>query len=95
MHRLSQTIAMLLFAVVAFTLSATAQLTGAAGGESAIRKVLQSQVDAWNRHDPEGFMAGYGDSPNLTFFSGATEPRVASNPGALSQEIPGTRCRDG
>ena len=73
MHRLSQTIAMLLFAVVAFTLSATAQLTGAAGGESAIRKVLQSQVDAWNRHDLEGFMAGYWDSPNLTFFSGATE----------------------
>jgi uncharacterized protein (TIGR02246 family) len=43
------------------------------GQEAAIRQVLQSQVDAWNRHDVEGFMAGYWNSPDLTFFSGGTE----------------------
>ncbi len=43
--------------------------------EAAIRKVLQSQVDAWNRHDLDVFMAGYWNSPELTFFSGATVTR--------------------
>jgi ketosteroid isomerase-like protein len=42
------------------------------GPEASIRKVLQSQVDAWNRHDLDAFMAGYWNSPELTFFSGAT-----------------------
>ncbi|HEY4899270.1 MAG TPA: nuclear transport factor 2 family protein [Terriglobales bacterium] len=73
MSRLCQIIAMLLLAGVAFAPSAWAQSTGAAAQEAAIRKVLQSQVDAWNRHDLEGFMAGYWNSPTLTFFSGATE----------------------
>ncbi len=49
------------------------QPAAVAGQEAAIRKVLQSQVEAWNRHDLEGFMAGYWNSPELTFFSGATE----------------------
>jgi beta-aspartyl-peptidase (threonine type) len=39
----------------------------------AIERVLQTQQKAWNRHDLEGFMAGYWNSPNLTFFSGARE----------------------
>jgi len=39
--------------------------------ETAIRQVLQNQVDAWNRHDLETFMAGYWNSPSLTFFSSA------------------------
>jgi beta-aspartyl-peptidase (threonine type) len=43
------------------------------GSEEAIRAVLKSQVDAWNRHDLEAFMAGYWNSPDLTFFSGGTE----------------------
>jgi uncharacterized protein (TIGR02246 family) len=38
--------------------------------ESAVRKVLQDQVDAWNRGDLEAFMSGYWKSPELTFFSG-------------------------
>ena len=63
-----------LFAVAtALTLVALGQSTGAATKEAAIRKVLESQVDAWNRHDLDGFMAGYWNSPDLTFFSGATE----------------------
>lgn len=39
--------------------------------KSAVLAVIQRQQDAWNRHDLEGFMAGYWKSPELTFFSGA------------------------
>ncbi|MDP3685379.1 MAG: nuclear transport factor 2 family protein [bacterium] len=35
-----------------------------------VRGVLDAQVDAWNRGDLDGFMAGYWQSPELTFFSG-------------------------
>ncbi len=50
-------------------------LTPAAQPDTAIRQLLQKQVDAWNRHDLEGFMAGYWNSPELTFFSGGTETK--------------------
>ena len=43
--------------------------------EAAIRTVLARQVAAWNHHDLEGFMAGYWNSPELTFFSGGTITR--------------------
>lgn len=39
----------------------------------AIEKLLRKQQEAWNRHDLEGFMSGYWNSPELTFFSGAQE----------------------
>jgi uncharacterized protein (TIGR02246 family) len=39
---------------------------------SAVRAVLDAQVEAWNRGDLEGFMAGYWRSPDLVFCSGAT-----------------------
>lgn len=42
---------------------------------AAIRKVIDDQQAAWNRHDLEAFMAGYWDSPDLTFFSGARESK--------------------
>ena len=42
---------------------------------SAIRKVIEQQQVAWNRQDLEAFMAGYWNSPELTFFSGAHEAR--------------------
>ena len=45
------------------------------GTDEAIRAVMQSQVDAWNHHDLEGFMNGYWRSPDLTFFSGTTETK--------------------
>jgi uncharacterized protein (TIGR02246 family) len=45
------------------------------GAEAAITNVLQEQTDAWNRHDLEAFMAGYWNSPELTFFSGAHESK--------------------
>ena len=38
-----------------------------------IERVLRKQQDAWNRHDLEGFMAGYWNSPELTFFSEGRE----------------------
>jgi ketosteroid isomerase-like protein len=52
----------------------------AASGEygtegKAIERVLRTQQNAWNRHDLEGFMAGYWNSSELTFFSGAKEQR--------------------
>jgi beta-aspartyl-peptidase (threonine type) len=37
-----------------------------------VRAVLDAQVEAWNRGDLEGFMAGYWRSPELVFCSGAT-----------------------
>lgn len=43
----------------------------AGDANSAIETVLRQQVEAWNRHDLEGFMAGYWNSPDLVFFSGA------------------------
>jgi uncharacterized protein (TIGR02246 family) len=35
--------------------------------ESAIRKVMDDQAEAWNRGDLEGFMQGYWNSPKLVF----------------------------
>jgi beta-aspartyl-peptidase (threonine type) len=40
-----------------------------------VRAVWTSQVDAWNRGDLDGFMAGYWKSPDLVFFSNGTETR--------------------
>ncbi len=44
-------------------------------GPAAIRRVIEAQQQAWNRGDLEGFMAGYWNSPDLTFFSGARESK--------------------
>jgi ketosteroid isomerase-like protein len=41
--------------------------------KARIEHVLRVQQEAWNRHDLEGFMAGYWNSPELSFFSGAKE----------------------
>jgi ketosteroid isomerase-like protein len=43
--------------------------------EEGIKRVLLSQVEAWNHGKLEGFMQGYWRSPDLTFFSGATVTR--------------------
>jgi uncharacterized protein (TIGR02246 family) len=42
---------------------------------TAIRKMIEQQQAAWNRKDLEGFMSGYWNSPDLTFFSGAREAK--------------------
>ena len=40
-----------------------------------VRAVWTAQVEAWNRGDLDGFMAGYWKSPDLVFFSNGTETR--------------------
>ena len=40
---------------------------------ASVERVLLDQQEAWNRHDLEGFMAGYWNSAELTFFSGAKQ----------------------
>ena len=52
----------------------TQDVSGSYGNDAkAIEHVLRVQQEAWNRHDLEGFMKGYWNSPELTFFSGAKE----------------------
>lgn len=41
--------------------------------KTSVETVLRNQQEAWNRHDLEGFMTGYWNSPELTFFSGVHE----------------------
>ena len=41
--------------------------------KSSVEHILRMQQEAWNRHDLEGFMAGYWNSPDLTFFSDAKQ----------------------
>jgi ketosteroid isomerase-like protein len=43
-----------------------------ASASTAVRKVLDDQVEAWNRGDLDGFMEGYWRSDDLQFFSGGT-----------------------
>jgi beta-aspartyl-peptidase (threonine type) len=43
--------------------------------QSAIRRVIEEQQAAWNRQDLEAFMAGYWNSSELTFFSGAHDAK--------------------
>ncbi len=66
---------LLLFGLIA----ALAVLSGAQNTSDAelraIRKVIENQQAAWNRQDLDGFMSGYWNSPDLTFFSGAHESK--------------------
>ena len=73
MRKFSRNIAMLVILAAGTSLSIWAQSSPVRSQEAAIRALLQSQVKAWNQHDLEGFMVGYWNSPDLTFFSGATE----------------------
>jgi beta-aspartyl-peptidase (threonine type) len=52
--------------------AALAAETPAGDPRAGVRAVLDAQVEAWNRGDLEGFMAGYWRSPELVFCSGAT-----------------------
>src|SRR5215472_13851180 len=69
---MTRRIGLMLAVLLAATSLALAQ---SSANEAAVRAVLQAQVDAWNHHDLEGFMHGYWNSPELTFFSGATETK--------------------
>ena len=61
--------------VLLFSSSAALGQNAAEAGKSDIRALFAKQVDAWNRGDLEGFMAGYWKSPELSFISGTTETR--------------------
>ena len=52
---------------------AQSELSAYGNDGKAIERVLRTQQEAWNRHDLEGFMAGYWNSEELSFFSGAEE----------------------
>jgi len=65
---------LLAVAIAAFALSSIAQDAGDTA-RAAIRKVIEYQQAAWNRHDLEAFMSGYWNSPELTFFSGGHQSK--------------------
>jgi beta-aspartyl-peptidase (threonine type) len=65
-------------AIVVFILACGVEVQSQDAGNDASRKsaiehVLRTQQAAWNRQDLDAFMAGYWNSPELTFFSGAKE----------------------
>jgi len=60
--------------VLVVGIALTTQLR-AAEPESEVLALLHLQQDAWNRHDLEGFMAGYWKSDELTFYSGSNVTR--------------------
>ena len=66
-------IAALSIALFPLAIAGFGQSRSAQDREARIQAILRSQVEAWNRHDLEAFMAGYWNSPALTFFSGARE----------------------
>jgi ketosteroid isomerase-like protein len=49
------------------------QKSDGVGGKADVENVLRTQQNAWNRHDLDGFMAGYWKSAELTFFSGTKQ----------------------
>jgi ketosteroid isomerase-like protein len=68
--------AMVLLVGVIFALATSSSGQNAVdAARTTIRKVIEDQQEAWNRQDLEGFMGGYWNSPELTFFSGARESK--------------------
>jgi uncharacterized protein (TIGR02246 family) len=74
MRTITAVVSLTFRSLVAFcVLGAPIPMEASGNSTTAIEQVLRTQQDAWNRHDLEAFMAGYWDSPDLTFFSGAKE----------------------
>lgn len=59
-------------AVLALAMALASAAAAEGPGAASARTVLDAQVEAWNRGDLEGFMAGYWRSPDLVFCSGDT-----------------------
>lgn len=66
-------VVVVLIAVCAVTLQASPKPTSDDDAKFAVEQVLHTQQDAWNHHDLDAFMAGYWNSADLTFFSGAKQ----------------------
>lgn len=60
---------------LALILLANAVLNGPAPEQAAIQRVLDDQAVAWNKGDLVGFMKGYLESEQLSFFSGNHKTR--------------------
>ncbi|MGO8795016.1 MAG: YybH family protein [Candidatus Sulfotelmatobacter sp.] len=77
MRQLAGTFSLFLIPIVSLAIcrSSCAQAPPEEYGDQAkaIERVIHKQQEAWNRHDLAGFMAGYWNSAELTFFSGAKE----------------------
>jgi beta-aspartyl-peptidase (threonine type) len=56
--------------ILAIAIAVPQQDVGKALSEAAIRRLLDDQAVAWNKGDLPGFMKGYLESEELTFFSG-------------------------
>ncbi|MGH9871069.1 MAG: YybH family protein [Pyrinomonadaceae bacterium] len=66
-------VALLLFAICPLSISARSAADSKKQSNriiTAVRAVLDAQVDAWNRGDIEGYMAGYWRSEETIFVSG-------------------------
>ncbi len=71
------------FLMLVFTASSPAPLWGRskigtaspAQSQAEILKLLHQQVEDWNHGNIEGFITGYWNSPDLTFYSGGTVTR--------------------
>ena len=63
---------LLLLATTVFALEAPPE-TAPNDNQAAVERVLHTQQAAWNHHDLDAFMAGYWNSAELTFFSGAKQ----------------------
>jgi beta-aspartyl-peptidase (threonine type) len=77
MNSMARVRILLALAVVGLVLLLALRMRGSKTPEEkvreAVRKVLDGQVEAWNQGDLDGFMVGYWQSDNLTFFSGSKE----------------------
>ena len=60
----------ILIGIIIFVNAVAAIAQTPSANESAIRKVMDDQVAAWNRGDIDAFMTGYWKSEKLTFVSG-------------------------
>lgn len=61
--------------VLLFAATLSAQAPTSSTDEAAVRAVLVDQMKAWNKGDLDGYMAGYWNSPELTFIGGARETK--------------------
>ncbi len=73
MKKVSRIAGILLLLITGLSGQAALQLDAMTGEEADIRAVLNAQVTAWNRGDLKGYMQGYWQSPELTFFAGEKE----------------------
>ncbi len=69
--------------MIRFALSMAVLLMGsmafAAEPKDEVKKILEDQVIAWNKGDVEGYMKGYWQSDDLTFYSGGTATKGWKN----------------